>query len=168
MQLVFPQQPWISDALSSGTLHSPIRVLKHPYSTASHLLLIPEDSVVSFFENANVENNITSFISFTPSDAYGDYTSAGYTPDGYSLSARTYAFGNISRLLKEHIENNPDNDLSLLVIPVTRKTGSYTSNRTTYYYTTGISHSFYLSGIKLRTEEEYMKVVVLSSQYDNE
>ena len=135
----------------------------YAYYPPQHLLLIPEDSVISFFENANVENNITSYISFSPGDSNGDYASSNATPSGYSSGTRTYAFGNISRLLKAHIENSPDKDLSLLLIPVTRRYATYNY----MYYTTGISHSFFLSGVKIRTEDEYMKVVVLSSKYEN-
>jgi len=133
-----------------------------PYTPPQHLLLLPEDSVTSFFENANVENNVTSFISFAPDDGSYTYTSANATPGGYSSYTRTYSFGNISRILKNSIENSPEKDLSLLLIPVTRKTTTYNS----VYYTIGISHSFFLSGVKLRTDEEHMKVTVLSSRYE--
>ena len=134
------------------------------YSPPDFLLLIPEDSVISFFEKSSVENDMTSYVSFMPTDGSSVYTSKYATPYGYSLYTRTYSFGNISNLLKEHIENSPDKDLNLLTIPVTRKV--YTSDNSSYY-TTGISHSFSLSGIKIRTEEEYMKIVVLSSKYES-
>ena len=99
-----------------------------------------------------------------PTDGNSYYSSKYATAYGYSPYNRTYSFGNISALLKSHIENSPDKDLSLLTIPVYRKV--YSSDNSTYY-TTGISHSFNLSGVKIRTEEEYMKLVVLSSQYES-
>jgi len=133
------------------------------YAPPSHLLLLPEDSLTTFFERGSVENNSTSFISFSTVDDYGSYTSSYETPSGYTPGSRTYAFGNISKLLKTHIDQSPDKDLSLLVIPVTRKASPYNEK----YYTTNISHNFSLSGVKIRTEEEYMKVVVLSSKYEN-
>jgi hypothetical protein len=131
----------------------------------SHLLLIPEDSVTSFFENRSIENNTTSYVSFMNYDGYYSqyFTSSAGTPYGYSPYNRTYTFGNISRLLKEHIENSPDKDLSLLVIPVTRKVTTYNNA----YYTTDVAHSFNLSGVKIRTEPENMRVIVLSSKYES-
>ena len=58
---------------------------------------------------------------------------------------------------------SPDKDLTLLAIPVNR---SYTPNNNTYY-TTAISNTFDLAGVKIRKDEDYMKVVVLSSKYEN-
>ena len=139
------------------------------YAPPDYLLLLPEDSVSTFFEKGNIENNTTSYISFMPNDYdsyYGinyTYYSAYETPYGYSPNTRTYSFGNISGILKAHIDNSPDKDLSLLVIPVLRKSSSYNN----YYYTTDITHSFNVSGVKIRTDEEYMKVIVLSSKYDS-
>jgi len=132
------------------------------YYPPDYLLLIPEDSVTSFFEKGSIEDNITSYISFRPEDSYGNYDSSAKTGYGYSPYSRTYSFGNISRLLKSHIENSPDKDMCLLVIPVNRKSTTYNSA----FYTTAISHSFNLSGVKIRTNEEFMKVVVLSSKYE--
>ncbi len=108
------------------------------------LLLLPEDSVKTFFENNNVENNTTSFIST------------------YSASTRAYTFGNISNVLKEHIDNSPDKDLTLMVIPVNRKL------ETDYYgssYSTAISHYLFPSGLKLRKDKAVMKVGITSSKY---
>jgi len=138
----------------------------YAYTPPQHLLLLPEDSLISFFENGNIENGVTSFVSFSPIDNNGNINTSANNASGtgYSYDSRTYSFGNISRLLKTHIENNPEKDLSLLVIPITRKMAydSYYG----MYYTTGISHSFFLSGIKIRTEDEYMKVAVLSSKFE--
>ncbi len=129
-----------------------------------YLLLLPEDSVTTFFEKGSIENNVTSFVSFMNYDAYymTSYSSSTATPYGYSPYNRTYSFGNISNMLKSHIDNSPDKDLSLLVLPVTRKATNYNNT----YYTTDITHSFSLSGVKIRTEAEFMKVIVLSSKYE--
>ena len=143
----------------------------YAYTPPDFLLLLPEDSVASFFEKGYIENNTTTYISFMPDEVYYGtnytYNSADETAYGYSPYTRTYSFGNISRLLKTHIDNSPDKDLSLLVLPVIRKSSSYTYNNRYYYATTGISHSFNLSGVKIRTEDEYMKVVMLSSKYES-
>ncbi|MDR3251096.1 MAG: DUF4270 domain-containing protein, partial [Tannerella sp.] len=78
------------------------------YTPPVHLLLLPEDSVKAFFEGGKIEDSRTSFLSF-------DGSSSSTSSLGYSSSGRTYYFGNISTLLKTHINNSPDKDLSLLV-----------------------------------------------------
>ena len=134
------------------------------YAPPSYLLLIPEDSVIPFFEEGRVENNITSFISFSYYLSISNSTTSSYeTPEGFNPSKRTYSFGNISSLLKNHMVNSPDKDLSLLAIPVIRNVTYQNYN----YYTTDISNSFDLAGVKIRKEDEYMKVVVISSKFDD-
>lgn len=125
------------------------------YQPPAHLLLLPEDSVIPFFEKGNVDNYTTAFISFASA-------SASISSSGYDFNTRTYHFGNISNLLKIHITNSPDKDLNLYIIPVTRKM----ANTDYGIYSMAISHSFYLSGVKIRTEEEDMKVVILSSKFE--
>ena len=133
------------------------------YSPPSHLLLIPEDSVMPFFEEGRVENNVTSFISFSYNNVGSYPTTSSYaTPYGYNDDTRTYTFGNISSLLKVHMDNSPHEDLRLLAIPVNRSVTQQSSS----YYTTTISNSFDLAGVKIRKDEEYMKVVVISSKFE--
>lgn len=136
------------------------------YTPPSHLLVLPEDSVKNFFENGSVENYSTSFVSFRydVSGLYSSsFTSSSATYYGYNPDTRTYSFGNISNLLKAHIDNSPEKDLSVLVLPVNR---SYTTSSSTYY-TTGISHTFLPAGLKIRKDEEFMKIVVLSSKFED-
>jgi hypothetical protein len=92
------------------------------------------------------------------------YTSTSTTPLGYNSNTRTYSFGNISSLLKEHIKNSPDKDLSLLVLPVNREVPSSSSSSV---YTTGITHVLVPAGLKIRTDEEFMKIVVVSSKFED-
>ena len=132
------------------------------YSPPSFLLLLPEDSIITFFENIKVEDNLTSFVSFMY-DATSGYTSTQASPYGYNPSTRTFSFGNISALLKAHIENSPDEDLRLLVIPVYRETTTYSS----MYYTMGITHTLIPAGLKIRTDGDLMKIVVLSSKFED-
>lgn len=136
------------------------------YAPPSYLLVLPEDSVKTFFERGNIENNTTSFVSYMY-DISGTYstsfTSSSATYYGYNPTTRTYSFGNISNLLRTHIQNSPDKDLSVLVLPVNR---SYTLSSSTYY-TTGISHALYPAGLKIRKEEEFMKIIVLSSKFED-
>jgi hypothetical protein len=140
------------------------------YTPPSHLLLLPEDSVKTFFENGSIENYTTSFVSFMY-DISGLYSTAFISPSatfyGYNPNTRTYSFGNISNLLKAHIENSPEKDLSVLVIPVNRSYTSSSSSSSPTYYTTGISHTLTPAGLIIRKEEEFMQIVVLSSKFED-
>ena len=129
-----------------------------PYSLSPppFLLLMPEDSLSTFFQNRNVENNLTTYISSTQ-DQYPSGTTQGYT-----ASTRTYYFHNIAGLLSYHIGVSPDEDLRLIVVPVSRITGS-SSN---YYYTTEINNYLAPSGVKLRKDNDLMKIIVVSSKYN--
>jgi len=128
-----------------------------PYSLSPppHLLLIPEDSLNNFFQNRNVENNITTYISSNE-----DYSSS--TTSGYSATTRTYYFHNIATLLSYHIATTPDEDLRLLVVPVNRTTSSSSYG----YYTTEINNYLAPSGVKLRKDNDLMKITVISSKYN--
>ncbi|MDR1526006.1 MAG: DUF4270 domain-containing protein [Tannerella sp.] len=137
----------------------------YAYAPPSHLLILPEDSVTTFFENASIENSNTSYISYMNTDGSNYYYSSENIPYGYSPYTRTYAFGNISALLKTHVKNSPDKDLNLLVIPVEREWGGGGSSTSTYY-TLGITHTLAPSGLKIRTDEELMKIVILSSKFE--
>lgn len=123
---------------------------KYALAPPTNLLLVPEDSVRTFFENGQIENNITSFLS-----------------SDYSATTRQYSFSNISALLKDQIEKNPDKDLNLLVIPVQRVKGSYSSSYySSTYYTISLNHYLAPSGVKLRKDAESMKLQVVSSKYN--
>ncbi len=124
-----PQEPWQF-------------ALKQP----QYLMLIPEDSVQTFFEQGQLPDNISTYVSGTFS----------------SVVSLAYTFGNISNLLKHQLENDPEHDLALLVIPVNYQTS------TNYYGTYPISTSNFLSpaGVKLRKDEEYRRLVVTSCRYN--
>ena len=134
------------------------------FSPPSHLLLIPEDSVKTFFETGMIDNNVSSFISYMYDvSTTTKYTSSYNSSLGFNKNNRTYSFGNISSLLKLHMKNNPDKNLNLLVLPVKR---TYTGSGN-YIYSSTVTNNFDLAGIKIRTEDDYMKVVVLSSKFEN-
>ncbi|MDR1381436.1 MAG: DUF4270 domain-containing protein [Tannerella sp.] len=136
------------------------------YVPPSHLLLLPEDSVTAFFENVRIEDNNTSFVSYGSIDgSTSAASSSAATSLGYVSDTRTYLFGNISSLLKAHIKNSPDEDLRLLVLPVRREASMSSYNSP--YYTSGITHTITPSGLKIRKNEELMKIVILSSQYED-
>jgi hypothetical protein len=136
------------------------------YSPPSHLLLLPADSVIPFFEEGRMEDGVTSFISYWHGlgmDGYTNWLSSNSSPLGYHPDDRTYSFGNISSLLKDHMVKSPDKDLTLLAIPVYREYVSQNSS----FYTTAISNTFDLTGVKIRKDEDFMKVVVVSSKFED-
>ena len=128
----------------------------------SHLLLLPEDSLYSFFHNRNIENNVTSFIS----TSVGAPATAASTSQGYNPTKRTYYFNDIKTLLAYHISVSPDDDLRLLLVPVNRRTGSVQSNNTNTYYTNEINNYLAPSGVKLRKDKDLMQVSVVTSKYE--
>ncbi|OAV64131.1 hypothetical protein Barb6XT_02920 [Bacteroidales bacterium Barb6XT] len=117
-----------------------------------YLLVLPEDSVKSFFENGSIEDNNTSYLF------------------AYNASTRTYLYSqstsysvmNLSNLLKYQMENADGKDLVLLAIPVSRQT---TTDGYGNIYTTSLSHYLYPSGVKLRKDAEKRNIVVTSSKY---
>jgi hypothetical protein len=134
-----------------------------------YLLLLPEDSLTSFFENGSIENNVTYYLSTVDVASDGSHVpSPVYSPLGYSSSSRTYSFKNIAPLLNYHLSVSPDADLKMLIVPVNRayqeSQQSYSSS-TVYYYTTAITPWLAPSGLKLRKDGDYMKITLLSSKF---
>lgn len=135
----------------------------YSFTPPTQLLLVPEDSLSTFFQHNSIENNVTTYLSVSSSNDTPTSTSAGYDP-----LTRTYYFNNIVNLLSYHIQNNPEEDLRLLVVPITREYSTiaidyYTDN----YMTTGLSHYFMPAGAKLRKDEESMKIELISSRFAN-
>ena len=121
---------------------------KFAFEAPANVLILPKDSMDTFFRNNNVENNITSF------------------RGSYVASTRTYSFGNIAKLLKTHIENSPDEDLVINVIPVQRRVGTTTN----YYgqtseYTVAIENYLKPSGVKLRIDKDAMEMRIVTIEY---
>lgn len=113
-----------------------------------YLLILPEDSVKSFFEGSQIDNNVTSFLS-----------------KAYDATTRTYSFPNLANLLKYQMENNPDKDLSVLLIPVQRTTTTGNSYGQSTVVTTAITNYLAPSGVKIRKDEEVMKIGITSCKY---
>jgi hypothetical protein len=129
----------------------------YAYYPPTYLLLLPEDSVKTFFENGKIEDNQTGFISSQSGTSLTSYY-------GYDPISRMYRFGNVGALLKNHIEKSPGKDLELLLLPVVR---TYQSPQTGYYVTTGVTNRLTPGGVKIRTDNDYLKLVVVSSEYEN-
>lgn len=113
-----------------------------------NLLLIPEDSVKTFFEEGKIQDGVTSFMS---SD----------------LSNQTYTFGNISTLLKNQLENAPDEDLNMLLIPVNHVSAEYNNGYYSQSYTIKVVNYLAPSGITLRKEDDLTDFVVTSCKYND-
>ena len=113
-----------------------------------YLLILPEDSVKSFFEGNQINNNVTSFLS-----------------EAYNETTRTCSFPNLANLLKYQIEKDPDKDMALLIIPVDwtyTQSNNYGSVQT---ITTAITNYLAPSGVKIRKDEEVMKIGITSCKY---
>ncbi|WP_455625135.1 DUF4270 domain-containing protein [Parabacteroides sp.] len=113
-----------------------------------YLLILPEDSVKSFFEGSQIDNKVTSFLS-----------------NAYNATTRTYSFPNLANLLKYQIENNPDKDMNLLLIPVQRTTTTSNNYGQSTVTTTAITNYLAPSGVKIRKDEEVMKIGITSCEY---
>lgn len=132
------------------TLHAmPQENWDYAFEPPSYLLLLPTDSVKGFFEQNKVENNETVFLSGI-----------------YDSSTRTYTFGNISNLIKYQLENAPDEDLQVSVIPVSRETQSDSYSGTEYTVT--LSNYMLPSGVKIVKDNDYMKVGLTTSEYNSD
>lgn len=116
-----------------------------------NLLLVMEDSVKTFFEDGQIENNKTNYLS-----------------NPYNASSRTYEFPNLSSLIKNHAEKHADKDLVMLAIPVSRTVGKQQSG---YYetttYTTSITHYMAPAAVTIRKDSEAMKIPITSSRYND-
>ncbi len=121
---------------------------EYALSVPKSLLLLPEDSVKTFFESGKIQDSQTSYV--------GDYTADG----------RTYDFKNISRVFEKHLENNPDEPLRLLVIPVENVTETSNSYYDSNTYTTAINNYMSPSGVKLKKDKESRTLILTSSKYN--
>lgn len=121
---------------------------KWALSAPKDLLIIPKDSLSTFFINHKIEDGATAFRS------------------EYANNSRSYVYSNIANLMQTHIKNNPDKDMVLLLIPVERITATQES----IYgqgqpYTTALNNYLLPSGVKLLKTEDAMKVVVTTTEY---
>lgn len=125
--------------------------------TPDYALLVPLDSMNTFFRNKQVENNSTSFLSASYSDTYKN------------TGVRIYNFGNISGILRDRIEYAKKNgteiedSIAMVVVPVTRKTAQNYYTQSTY--TTALYNFLSPSGTKLVSDQTALKLQILSSKY---
>lgn len=122
-----------------------------------NLLILPEDSLASFFETYKTENSSPSY-AISSSVENGSSIST----EGYNQSTYTYYFGNLAAILKEHIKKTPSEDLRLLVVPVSR---SVTQVSQSQVQTSRLENYLRPSGVKLRKDGNNMKIQVVSSKF---
>jgi len=112
----------------------------------SQLLMIPADSITSFFKNHDVANNKNSFLAV--------------------LSSNAYTFNNIGSMIKTMYDNKQsgktsDNWNKVVIIPVTTSTMTI-SNST---YLTGIYHDLSIKSTKLVGGKTPIKLTVVYSKF---
>lgn len=120
---------------------------KYAFQAPTYVLVLPKDSINTFFQSGNIENNTTSFL--------GTYNS----------SSRTYSFGNIARLLGTHAAKHPNEDLVLSVIPVERRVGTSNSYSGSTEYTVALENYMKPSGVKLRIDKDAMLLRLTTIEY---
>lgn len=113
---------------------------------STYLLLLPEDSLKTFFEKNKVNDNITSYLAaYSYSDAEKIYM---------------YKFNNVARLLKEHKEKAPEQDLNLVLVPVIALIDASTG------VTSSVTNYQAPLGVTLRKDPDVMNIKVTTSQYN--
>ncbi len=123
---------------------------KYAFEAPEYLLILPHDSVDNFFRSSSTDDSVVSYL--------GTYDS----------STRTYDFGNIARLLSTHIQNTPDDDLRIDVIPVSLRTGTVSSYYTSTTYTLAIENYMLPAGVKLRIDEAVRAMQLITIEYHDE
>lgn len=119
---------------------------EYALAAPSQLLMIPADSIKSFFENHDVANNKNSFLA--------------------SLSSNAYTFNNIGSMIKTMYENKQSGNSSsnwnkVVIIPVTTSTMTISSST----YLTGIYHDMSIKSTKLEGGNTPIKITVVYSKF---
>lgn len=120
-----------------------------------YMLLLPVDSVQSFFETEQTELSRAT---------------SSYLSNAYTVERRYYNFSNIARLITGHLQKHAtysaglwtvDKDLVLYMLPVLRTTTGNSSNLTT----TALTEYLFPSFVRLDTRAEKLRLGVVSSKF---
>lgn len=119
-----------------------------------YTLLLPKDSINTFFVEKSVENNKSSFLS------------QNYYEVLNKTDRREYNFGNISALLRTAIEESeksgkPIENIKMAIVPVDRIATQSQSGT----YTTRLDNYLSPSAVKLNIKPEALKIEIISSEY---
>uniref|UniRef100_A0AB33ISV7 DUF4270 domain-containing protein n=1 Tax=Prevotella sp. GTC17253 TaxID=3236793 RepID=A0AB33ISV7_9BACT len=130
---------------------------KYTFDFPKELLLIPADSLASFFKNKQVTDSRTSFLTVADTKQINNTTSR-YT--------NTYTFHNIGSLIKKMYDNKKAGKASanwnkVLIIPV--KSTTVTANNTTVI--SGIYHDMTLKSTRLVGGDTPIKINVIYSKF---
>ncbi|MDR1718917.1 MAG: DUF4270 domain-containing protein [Dysgonamonadaceae bacterium] len=106
------------------------------------MLLVNADSVTTFFENQSVADSRTSYTT--------TFTSSNYT----------YNFNNIANIVQDAMDQAPNKNLELLVIPVVVNT-YYSSSYGYIDYST--SHFLEPSAVSLRKDADHLKLYIVAT-----
>lgn len=145
-----------SDTLNTATItfyreNNQISNDEYTFDTPSTILMVPKDSLYSFFENGNVINNRTSYIS-----TYNELDSG---------EKNAYTFNNICNLVTSMYRNRDNGDswnkVVLIPVDVTYVT------RNQQQYITKITHDMGLTSTRLvkGTEENPIEIKVIYSKF---
>lgn len=142
----------LADAQLKLSVSNPEDLLLNP---PSYMLLLPKDSVNTFFDKQQTERTRVA---------------TTYLSSQYSVQARYYDFSNISRLITEHLKQHAkytpsrgwtvDTPLELRVFPVERQTEKLNNSTEV---TTSISEYFFPSFVRL-DKQKGLAVDVISSK----
>ncbi|MDO5036026.1 MAG: DUF4270 domain-containing protein [Porphyromonas sp.] len=114
----------------------------------SDLLLLPRDSVANFFEKEKTELNAP----------YSSFISTRVT-----AGSLIYDFGNITSVILEHMEDHPDEDMTLWLIPVER-TVDNNQQSPNYGSSTSISNLILPSALKISTQPKDLEIQAIFTE----
>ncbi|MDR1561484.1 MAG: DUF4270 domain-containing protein [Dysgonamonadaceae bacterium] len=118
----------------------------HTSTELSKLLLIRQDSLQKFFEEQKVADGATTFSTI------------------FNTSTYSYDFQNIANVVQDFIDNKPETDtLKLLLVPVQTSWTYATVNDTQVATDYATLPSLALSGVKLKTGKDDLKIRVTAS-----
>ena len=134
---------------------------KYALAPPNQVLLIPKDSLQSFFREGRVHNNISTFLSTNYIKSTTSYYETIYT------NTYMYDFKNLSTFLQDRLKNAPDQDVDMLVVPVSPITTSVGSGYYQQSITTRINNYFEPSGVKLITDPHARQIGIRSAQINS-
>jgi hypothetical protein len=124
----------------------------YAFDVPSKVLMIPKDSLYSFFENRDLYDNITSYVA-----------SWGYSS---SSTSNSYTFNNISGMITSmyNATNKTENWNKVVIVPVEISTNTTSSSTTV----TKVSNDMSLTSTRLvkgTTSDSPIKISVIYSQF---
>lgn len=148
-----------NDTINTARLNIPRIVNQSPteytLDIPSNVIMLPEDSLYSFFANSSLPNYKTSFIS------------------SYSSSSNSYLFGNISGMVNAMYKayksgNASENWNKVVILPVTLETATTSSGSTS---TVGVTPDMSLTSTRLLGGDDNpdaLKITVIYSKFNAE